>query len=69
MRTRPPTNLPLFEEARDLQLELVIIDKNDAPDPRDARDLEASCHAMSDAELNRLTHTAWCGGGTGGLGH
>jgi len=67
MNKRPSTPpQPMFPE---LQLRLVIIEQPALPDPN-VRGLEATCYAMTNAELDALTRTARCdGGGTGGMGH
>lgn len=63
-----PSDLPqpMFPE---LRLQLVVIEQPTPPDPN-VRGLEATCLAMTNAQLDALTRTARCdGGGTGGLGH
>ena len=64
--TNRPSDLPqpMFPE-----LQLVVLERPAPPDPN-VRGLEATCLAMTNAQLDALTRTARCdGGGTGGLGH
>lgn len=63
--TNRPSTLPqiMFPE-----LQLVVLEQPAPPDPN-VRGLEATCLAMTNAQLDALTRTARCDGGTGGIGH
>lgn len=57
---------PMFPE---LRLQLALVEQPALPDPN-VRGLEATCYAMTNAQLDALTRPARCNdGGTGGMGH